>query len=362
MAERERKRALIWLTNTKGMGIKTLKKFMEAEVDFEELYVSFPKFKSKIEALFGQDLCGKLEFNRDDTLIDQILREMQKKKVDIIPYFDKNYPEGLKEIYNPPVMLYTIGDKSLLGTVSLGVVGSRSVTRYGREVTRTFSESIAKAGVTIVSGLARGADSIAHRAALDVGGKTVAVLGSGIDICYPPENFALYEEIAEKGLIVSEYPIGTRPNNYQFPERNRIICGLSNGVLVTEAGEKSGSLITAEYAIEQGRALYVVPGNITSKMSAGSNRYLKTLQGAIVTEPEDILKEFGIETTEQVETKEVQLDFSELKVYEYLKTKDASVDELIDALQMEIQELNNVLFLLEMKGLVKAVGTNLYGV
>ena len=202
---------------------------------------------------------------------------------------DKYYPNKLKLIYDPPELLYCLGDIRLLNEPSIAIVGTRNASNYGKRIAYNLSQELSKRGVTIISGLASGIDSYAHEGAFKNVGKTIAVLGSGIDIIYPKENEDLYKSIIKNGgLIVSEFPLGTKPEKDNFPKRNRIISGLSDGVVVVEAKKKSGALITADLALEQGRSVFAVPGNIDSQNSEGTNNLIK--EGAVpVTSYLDIL-------------------------------------------------------------------------
>lgn len=212
---------------------------------------------------------------------------IKKYKIKIIDINNEYYPKNLKYIYDAPVVLYAIGNIELLKNQSIAIVGTRKCTNYGEKVAQQISSEIVKYDVNIISGLAKGIDSYAH---IGANGKTIAVLGTGIDIIYPKENVSLAKEILNKGgLIISEYPIGTRPEKIHFPSRNRIISGIADSVIVVEANERSGSLITAEFALEQGKDVYAVPGNITSASSVGTNNLIK--EGAIpFTGIEDMLK------------------------------------------------------------------------
>ena len=202
---------------------------------------------------------------------------------------DKYYPNKLKLIYDPPELLYCLGDIRLLNEPSIAIVGTRNASNYGKRIAYNLSQELSKRGVTIISGLASGIDSYAHEGAFKNVGKTIAVLGSGIDVIYPKENEDLYKSIIKNGgLIVSEFPLGTKPEKDNFPKRNRIISGLSDGVVVVEAKKKSGALITADLALEQGRSVFAVPGNIDSQNSEGTNNLIK--EGAVpVTSYLDIL-------------------------------------------------------------------------
>ncbi|MBQ3413921.1 MAG: DNA-processing protein DprA [Clostridia bacterium] len=211
-------------------------------------------------------------------------------KIQIIKKENKRYPQKLKQIYSPPQILYAIGNTGILNLPSISIVGGREHTEYGKKSAYYFSYNLAKAGLVIVSGLAKGIDSFSHIGCLAAKGKTIAIIGSGLDNIYPKENEELAKKIIEAGgCIISEYPLGTKPEKRNFPERNRIISGISNSVLVVEAKEKSGSLITANFALEQGKDVFAVPGNINSKNSIGTNLLIQ--EGAIpVINYKDILK------------------------------------------------------------------------
>lgn len=224
--------------------------------------------------------------------IDMHIEYMLKNKIDIISINDKEYPEILKEIYDAPVSLYIMGNKNILNDDSVAMIGCRECTDYGRNITKKLSYDIAKNKINIVSGLAKGIDAIAHQGAILAEGKTIAVLGNGLDTMYPRENIPLAKEILKTGgAIVSEYPLGEKPQKQNFPERNRIVSGMSKGVVVVEAKEKSGTLITVDFALEQGRDIFVVPGNINQESSTGTNELIK--QGAkLITSYKDVIEEY----------------------------------------------------------------------
>ncbi len=222
------------------------------------------------------------------------LKKVAEAGVEIVTFHDPRYPVRLKEIYDPPILLYARGRAELLVTDSMAIVGSRRPTPYGRSVAEKFGRELSLAGLTIVSGLARGIDSAAHRGAAAGSGETIAVLGNGVDVVYPPENRKLIDEVAQRGLVVSEFPMGSTAFPQNFPIRNRIISGLSYGVMVVEAAQYSGSLITARLALDQGRAVLAVPGSIASKPSWGPNLLIK--QGAkLVQQVEDVIEELPAE-------------------------------------------------------------------
>ncbi len=220
------------------------------------------------------------------------IKYMHKNDISIVFIEDENYPRVLREIYNPPLCLYIRGNKNILNEISIAIIGCREASEYGKKVAEEFSFNLSKNGINIVSGLARGIDSFAHLGALRAKGKTIAVLGNGLDTIYPKENIKLGEEILNcGGTIISEFPLGIPPQKRNFPARNRIISGISKGVLVVEAKERSGTMITVDYALEQGRDVFAVPGNIDLINSIGTNKIIK--EGAkLVTTWEEIVEEY----------------------------------------------------------------------
>jgi DNA processing protein len=285
------------------------------------------------------------------------LARVSELGVTVLTWDSPDYPSLLKAIPNPPPVLYVQGEFLPQDEWALGVVGTRRATVYGREATRMLVSGLAASGVTIVSGLAHGIDTHAHRTALDAGGRTIAVLGSGVDIIYPSENRKLAERITSCGALVSEYPLGTRPEGGNFPPRNRIISGLSLGLLVVEGSRRSGALITADYAAEQGREVFAVPGNILNQASAGPNQLIQ--QGAkLVTTIGDILEELNLTmVAEQVEAREIIPDNeTEAVLLRHLSPDPIHVDELGRAAGLPINEVASTLTLMELKGKVRQVG------
>jgi len=293
----------------------------------------------------------------DHAFANHQLSLIEKHKIKLITYWDKEYPAILRKIYDPPVLLYVKGSLWEDGENGIGVVGTRTASQYGRWVAERFGEDLARVGVTVVSGMARGIDSCAHRGAIKGGGKTVAVLGCGLDIIYPPENQKLYEQIAENGAVISEFPIGTEPVSAYFPRRNRIISGLSLGTVVVEAGGKSGALITAYMALDQGREVFAVPGSIRSFRSKGTHKLIK--EGAkLVENVEDILAEIP-ELKVNKERKEKRGDLVKLLsdkekiLWEVLSEEPLHIDKIALDAKMETSETLALLLSLELKNFVK---------
>ncbi len=353
-------RALLWLNMFVGLITPKINKLVANIGSAEKVLNEYAKHKAYIDQVCGKIASAKMGYAIDNNMIDSVLEDMGKSRIGFITRDDIEYPYLLKEIPCPPSILYYKGDIALLGTRIVGVVGSREPSRYGAEVTQTFSNALAKSGLTIGSGLARGIDSIAHSAAIAADGKTIAVLGCGIDKVYPAENAHLYRLIEEKGLIISEYPLGAKPSTYHFPERNRIISGISCGVLVTEAGLKSGSIITAEITVDQGRELYVIPSNITSKRAAGSNNLIKRYPHSITLSPDDILERMGLQQP-KMDVSTMQLDFTTEKILEALSYGDLHFDELREISGLGVSALNAVLAKMELLGLAKKLENNYYG-
>lgn len=289
--------------------------------------------------------------------LDKELERVTRIGARIITWDDAAYPPRLHHIDRPPFVLYVLGEIVPEDEWSLAVVGTRRASAYGREATRFLVNGLARGGVTVVSGLARGIDAQAHTTALEAGGRTIAVLGCGIDITYPPEHRKLAEQIARRGALVSEYPLGTRPEARNFPQRNRIISGISLGVLVVEAGLGSGALITANYAAEQGREAFAVPGNILNEGSKGVNRLIQDGAKLVLT-VEDILEELNLSMlSQQVEARIViPEDETEGQLLSYLSAEPLHVDELRQRSGLPIAKVSSTLTLLEIKGVVRQVG------
>ena len=292
--------------------------------------------------------------------IDGDFDDMEKREIGWITFYDEEYPEGLREIYDFPLVLFAKGNTSLLNSDCIAVVGTRTPTRYGQKVADSFTRDFARAGMTIVSGFARGVDSIAHKACTDTESPTIAVFACGLDTCYPAEHRGLYDAIlGAGGLIVSEYPLGTKPLQYHFPERNRIISGLARGVFIPEATLKSGSLITARLSIEQGNELFIVPGNINSPESEGTNKLLQEMPHALVISSEDVLSRLGVRAV-SVDTEVVELNICETLVVEALHDKELHFEELLEITSLGAGELSTLLMNLEINGIIEQTGGNYY--
>ena len=319
----------------------------------------------------GEKLSQEFDHFRKTFDLASYIANLDKLHVSVLTLKNPRYPRLLTRIPDAPFVLYVRGKKpvspiNLERTVA--VVGTRKITPYGEEVTRRLTEGLVSYGCTIVSGLAYGVDAVAHRSAIDAGGKTIAVLGCGIDIIAPPSNARLYYDIADGcGAIVSEVPLGMRPTKGLFPARNRIISGLSLGVVVTEGADDSGALITARYAGEQGREVFAVPGPITSPYSAGPAKLLKN--GAkLVESVEDILEELNIPTTLAKNVKDLDKRIRELtgseekRIAVLLSDRQMHIDEIVRASGLTARQVGSTITILEMKGIIKDYGEKVYGI
>jgi DNA processing protein len=274
----------------------------------------------------------------------------------VITWLDEDYPQRLKNIQQPPPVLYLRGTYTLQDNWAVAIVGTRRVTSYGRQVTEQIATLLARNGVTVVSGLARGVDGVAHQAALSSGGRTLAVLGSGVDQIYPPEHRSLADKIEENGAIISDYAPGTPPESANFPPRNRIISGLSGAVVVVEAGDTSGALITASFAAEQGKEVFAVPGGIYSPQSRGTNKLI--VNGAIpMLDPKDILDALDIHKVEQYHQASLLLpaDDVESQLLTLLNLEPMHIDDIQAQSGLPIEKISASLTMMELKGMVRQV-------
>lgn len=349
---------IVALSQTPGIGQKRFQILVD---NFGSAQKVWESPESLLEQILEKSVFEKLTNFRQKTNPEKLLTEITQKDIQVLTIFDKHYPEKLKEIFDPPPVLYIKGSLLLKDSLALAVVGTRRVTSYGRDVTETLVGELARSGLTIISGLARGVDTIAHKTALEHGTRTIAVLGCGVDIVYPPQNSNLAFEIVKNGALVSEYPPGAEPIPGHFPARNRIISGLSLGTLVTEADEKSGSLITASLALEQNREVFAVPGPIYSQLSKGPAGLIK--QGAkLVTQASDILDELNLEQVKKTESlKKVFADNPEEKIIlELLENEQKHTDQLLRESKFSAEKLNSLLVTMELKGKLKNLGGGTY--
>lgn len=350
-----------WLCNIKGIRREILKKLLMAFSSREEIHRA-----GKKELLHKFNLtereAGLLFDNQYQERAGRELEEIKKHNISFLTIKEEEYPEKLKNIYDSPLLLYRKGKLPKEGKISIAIVGARDCSAYGREAAEYFGRELSRQGIQVISGLARGIDGWAHRGALKGGGETFGVLGCGINLCYPPEHKGLYEAMAAKGGILTEYGLDIKPYPGNFPVRNRIISGLSDGILVVEAREKSGSLITVEYALEQGKDVFVIPGRLCDALSRGCNRLLKA--GAVpVTEPCDIFYYYGVDCKDFsrfVKKNENILEKEEEMVYSRLCLEPKHVSLIIEESGLSMQKVMEKLVSLDLKGYIKQPVKNYY--
>ncbi len=344
------------LKSVKGIGNHLFKRLIKAFGSPDNVFQKSEKELTQVEGI-SKRIAGSILHHTvpDDVKLDMEL--VFKHNINIITLNDENYPPLLRQIDNPPPLIYAYGNIYPKKN-NIAFVGSRSATEYGVNLTKTLCRNMAEIGFTIVSGMARGIDTCAHEGALEVNGKTIAVLGSGLKNVYPRENLKLFYRIIENGAVISEFPLMAAPEAHHFPARNRIISGLCLGTVVVEAGLKSGSLITANLALEQNREVFAVPGSINSFKSAGSHKLIK--QGAkLVENIQDILDEIPYELSElskfKNNKKEKRLDLTEEEetVLSALSASPVHIDSIIQKVSIDMGKLLGILLQLELKGMVE---------
>ncbi len=358
----DKQKAVYLLSMAKGIGQvkgnKILKSVSNAEkICYDIASIRYELLRCITEADY-REICVALS----TVDFSQIESECTVKGIKVVCLLDEEYPSSLACYDDAPLMLYCKGDVKLLSKDCFAVVGTRFPTKYGIRVTEEFTASLSDR-FCIVSGMARGIDSCAHRRALESGGKTIAVLGCGVDVIYPAENRALYRDIVENGLVISEYLPGEAANAHNFPARNRIISALSRAVLITEAGENSGTMITLNYAIEQGKDVFCVPGSIYNKQSQGCNKSIRACQTRAATDVNDIFDELGLSKTENIKPSELQLDFNEDVIISLLTNNgEMHFDELIQHVDLSVSQLNALLLKMMALGLIIKTKNNYWSI
>ena len=346
------KKYWLGLSMIKGLGPIRLNNLIKR---FKNPYEIWNASKQELSQVKGiGKIAGKIVKQRKKININKIKKQLNKNNIKYKTIEDDNFPSILKNIYDPPPILYYKGNFDFTQT-GIAIVGSRRCTNYGKNIAKKIAYKLVQRGITIISGMARGIDTCSHLGAVEGGGKTIAVLGSGLDVIYPPENKKLFREIQKNGLVLSEFPPGVEPLAQNFPRRNRIISGLAKGVLVVEASDNSGSLITSDLALEQGKEVFAVPGNINRAQSQGTNDLIK--KGAkMVTNVSDILEEIFLyndfSSTREKATYP-QLTEKEEIVVKVLQTKEKiHINEVIELTDLKVNEINTILLKLELKGLI----------
>ncbi|MEW6517870.1 MAG: DNA-processing protein DprA [Thermodesulfobacteriota bacterium] len=354
------------LSLTPGLGVRSWHKLLAVFASPREVLETEPGRISKLVPGLRASVIAGLDRENLRAAAEKELAAAAKAGIEIITREQPAYPELLRNIADPPILLYVKGNAALLQSGCIGVVGARAASVYGRRIAEDLSKRLCQRGLTVVSGLALGIDTAAHEGALQAGGATLAVLGCGLDVVYPRQNSSLYEEIARRGALVSEYRLGTLPEAFRFPARNRIISGLSLGVVVVEAARKSGSLITAGYALEQGREVFAIPGRIDSCKSEGTHRLLQ--EGAkLVHTVDDIIEEIAFAAAGPPSSSggqpggtAVALTGEEERLFACLDVYPQTIDEITRQSGMTVQKVSELLLMLELKGLVDSLPGNQY--
>jgi DNA processing protein len=291
----------------------------------------------------------------------KLLESLDKSKIKVTTLFDDDYPQNLKNIYDAPVILFYYGNLNESDRYSISIVGTRTPSDYGRKVCKEISKELAKKGIPVISGLAIGIDSIAHNSCLESGGLTYAVLGSGVDNLYPPDNINLYEKIKEYGAVISEFDLGSKAEKVNFPRRNRVVSGISLGTVIVESRIKGGSLITAEFALDQNRELFAIPGNINSRNSEGCNNLIKKGYAKLILGIDDILSEFNLQLSDVTNlnsksipnTENLEMNVFESKIYNVLNdTEPINIDKICELTSLNISDCLVNLLTMEFKGLI----------
>ena len=356
----------LWLalTRIKGLGCISFKKLASHFADPTQSLSATAAELSAIEGIDRKAVDGLLAFTQWDE-VEQEVQRAEEAGVKIIPFGSGIYPARLRSIVDPPPCLYVKGEIRREDDKAVAVIGTRSASHYGRRVARDLCRGLASLGFTVISGMARGIDGVAHDEALNAGGRTIAVLGSGVDRAYPPEHRKLYHRISENGAVISELPLGAPPLAFNFPARNRLISGLSAGVVVVEATEKSGSLITAAIALEQGREVFAVPGEVGSSRSRGGHRLIR--QGAkLVENVDDILEEIAPQLVARdrqpaaLRTLPVDAQPETHKIFDLLQERSLHIDEVIEASGFSTSRVSQILLELELQGFLKQLPGNRY--
>lgn len=314
-----------------------------------------------LEAGLNKKVIADFIAQRDAIDLDKDLEKIESRGISVFTIEDAGYPQKLLSIEQPPPVIFVRGRLEVADDFAVAIVGTRNLTAYGRQVTLELAQFLARNGITVVSGLARGIDSVAHQAVLEAGGRTIAVLGCGVDVVYPPEHRQLSARIVEKGALISDYYPGTPPDGVNFPPRNRIISGLSLATVIVEAGEKSGALITAEFAANQGRDVFAVPGPIFAPRSKGSNRLIR--DGALpLTDFDELLAALNLTQVEEYRyaKKVIQKDEIEELLSNAIKNEPLHIDEIQNSTGLSMEKVSAALVMMELKGLVRRVGNLTY--
>ncbi|MFI3171592.1 MAG: DNA-processing protein DprA [Eubacteriales bacterium] len=350
-----------WFASLQGISNKKKIALIETLQTAENIYKEKNLKKYQYLRLSDKDIMT-IASSINSWQIEEEYERLISKKISFVTWNSHAYPKRLKPYQDSPYTLFYKGKLPDENRVSVAIVGARRCSPYGEKYAMEYAELMSRYGVQVISGLACGIDGLAQRATIQAGGTSYGILGCGVDICYPKEHKGLYSDLMEVGGVISEFPLGIPPLARNFPQRNRIISGLADIVLVIEAKERSGSLITADLALEQGKDVYALPGPVNSELSRGCNHLIK--QGAgILDNPEELLEELGIfmdEKCKKCDENKIILESDEKKVYSCLGLHSVHIDGILRQIDMSISELTNILVSLELKGYIKEISKNYY--
>ena len=356
------KEALYLLSHTTGIGAVSLMKLRDFFGDYCQVLTESRSSLEKSGILSGKKINALFECKEKEASILDEYHKLKDKSVRFITHLEPEYPERLRSYHDKPAGLFVKGKLPKDHLPSVAIIGARNCTEYGRDTARNLAENLAEKGVQIISGLALGVDGAAHEGALNGGGSTFAVLGTGINLCYPREHYRLFEAMQKDGGVISEFVPGTAPAAMNFPMRNRIISGLADAVVITEAREKSGSLITADLALEQGKEVFAVPGRWNDPLSKGCNRLLQ-MGAAVCLGAHDIFEYLGLKYEKKLIVKknsEKRLAKKEIMVYSFLDSRPKYLEEIVKNCQISVSEAMEILMDLELSGLVQSAGNQYY--
>lgn len=360
----ENEKAIIWLTLFEKLSLPKAKVLLSLYYEPKEILQNLEKDEVAITKIVGKEIYAKM-LESDEKLLNSYIENLTKQGIVCLTIASPNFPAKFMGIKESPIMIFAKGNLDLLNQKSVAIVGTRNPSAYGREVAEKYATALAKSGLVVVSGLASGVDKIAHENTLKANGKTIAVLGGGFDCIFPAMNTNLAKDVANQGLLISEYRPNLFATKYTFPFRNRLISALSEAVFVAEAGEKSGALYTSSYALQQGKVVFCVPSNINNVRAVGTNLLLKNHEAILTLSPSDILAHCGVsDGAEKTTKKELppQTNMTENIILEALQDKTQSFDELQILTKLEPKNLNSCLTLMQIRGLIKKLPGNEFSV
>lgn len=356
------KEYLFYISHAAAIGAVTIHQLKEQFHTFERVWKTSEQELKQCSFMDKKRLLGLAECKIKEESYKREYDRLQREDIRYITYWENDYPERLQCFRDKPPALFVKGKLPEDDTPTAAIVGARNCTAYGRQTAEYLARELSRAGISVISGLALGVDGAAHRGCLEAGGETYAVLGCGVNICYPKENYRLFEEVVSRGGVISELLPGTIPSSMHFPMRNRIISGLSDAVIITEAREKSGSLITGDLALEQGKEVFAVPGRVNDPLSAGCNRLIRS-GAAICLGVEDVLEFYGMKyrkSMDENKKSEKRLAKREKLVYSFLDSRPKSLEEIVKNCQISVSEAMESLMELELLGMIQSEGNQYY--